>query len=193
MPSIPSPERLLQTVFEQAGTGVRLAREQAEAVTALPAALMSLTRAVGSLDVTIRDAQATVARLQRVGERLESILDEVEQPVKDLAPGLRRAGEVLDDPAVSDLPDTVRRVREDLLPLVASLRGGADVLDRFAGARSLLGGLRRLPPEAVQTPSLVDDQDPAGPGPSGDTPRVVGGGIPGDPGGSPGSPPVIDG
>ena len=89
---------------------------------------MSLTRAVGSLDVTIRDAQATVARLQRVGERLEAILDEVEQPVKDLAPGLRRVGEVLDDPAVSDLPDTVRRVREDLLPLVASLRGGADVL-----------------------------------------------------------------
>jgi hypothetical protein len=192
MPSIPSPERLLRTVFEQAGTGVRLAREQAEAVTALPAALMSLTRAVGSLDVTIRDAQATVARLQRVGERLESILDEVEQPVKDLAPGLRRAGEVLGDPAVGDLPDTVRRVREDLLPLVASLRGGADVLDRFAGARSLLGGFRRLPAEPPTSP-LVDDEAPAGPAPADDTPRVVEGGISGDPGEAPGRPPVIDG
>jgi ABC-type transporter Mla subunit MlaD len=155
MPSIPSPQRLVRTVFDQAGAGVRLAREQAEAMTALPGALVSLTRAVGSLDVTIRDAQSTVARLQRVGERLEGILDEVEQPVKDLAPGLRRVGEVLDDPAVSDLPDTVRRVREDLLPLVATLRGGADALDRFAGARSLLG-FRRLPSEPPDTPPVID-------------------------------------
>ncbi|HEY7101737.1 MAG TPA: hypothetical protein VH573_08880 [Mycobacteriales bacterium] len=177
MPSLPSPERLVRTVVDQAGAGVRLARQQAEAMAALPGALMSLTRAVGSLDVTIRDAQATVARLQRVGERLEGILDEVEQPVKDLAPGLRRVGDVLDDPVVSDLPDTVRRVREDLLPLVASLRGGADVLDRFAGARSLLGGLRRLPPDPPHTPPVIEGDDPAGPAPSVDTdvPPAVGG------------------
>ncbi len=76
---------------------------------------------------------------------------------------------MLDDPAVSDLPDTVRRVREDLLPLVASLRGGADVLDRFAGARSLLGGLRRLPADPPDTPPVIEGQAPAGPGhPAGD-------------------------
>jgi len=180
MPSLPSPERLVRTVVDQAGAGVRLARQQAEAVAALPGALMSLTRAVGSLDVTIRDAQATVARLQRVGERLEGILDEVEQPVRELAPGLRRVGQVLDDPAVSDLPDTVRRVREDLLPLVASLRGGADVLDRFAGARSLLGGFRRLPPDPPQTPPVIEGEDSDRPAPPADTPAadappVVGG------------------
>jgi hypothetical protein len=196
MPSIPSPERLLRTVFEQAGTGVRLAREQAEAVVALPGALMSLTRAVGSLDVTIRDAQATVARLQRVGERLEGVLDEVEQPVKDLAPGLRRVGEVLDDPAVSDLPDTVRRVREDLLPLVASLRGGADVLDRFAGARSLLGGFRRLPADPPDTPPVIDGE----PLDASDTPPVIAKEAPGtppvtdgEPSEAPGTPPVVEG
>ena len=131
MPSLPTPGQVL-----------RLARAQAEAVVALPAALVSLTRAVGSLDGTIREARETVQRMQRIGERLESILDEVEQPVKDLAPGLRRVGAVLDDPEVSELPEAVRRVREDLLPLVATLRGGADVLDRFPGARSLLGSFR---------------------------------------------------
>jgi ABC-type transporter Mla subunit MlaD len=193
MPSIPSPERLVRTVVDQAGAGVRLAREQAEAITALPAALMSLTRAVGSLDVTIRDAQATVARLQRVGERLEAILDEVEQPVKDLAPGLRRVGEVLDDPAVSDLPDTVRRVREDLLPLVASLRGGADVLDRFAGARSLLGGFRRLPTDPPDTPPVIDGDAPTGPDRTPDTPPVVEAQAPAGPGRSPDTPPVTEG
>ncbi len=156
MPPVPSPERLVRTVFDQAGAGVRLAREQAEAMAALPGALVSLTRAIGSLNATIRDARDTVARLQRLGERLEGVLDEVEQPVKDLAPGLRRAGKVLDDPMVSDLPDTVRRLREDLLPLVATLRGGADVLDRFAGGRSLLGGIRRLPGEPPATPPVID-------------------------------------
>jgi ABC-type transporter Mla subunit MlaD len=157
MPSIPSPDRLVRLAREQAGTGVKLAREQAEALAALPGALVSLTRAVSSLDSTVREAKDTVARLSRLGERLEGILDEVEQPVKDLAPGLRRVGAVLDDPAVSDLPDTVRRVREDLLPLVASLRGGADVLDRFAGARSLLGGFRgRLPAEPPTTPPVIE-------------------------------------
>jgi ABC-type transporter Mla subunit MlaD len=158
MVSLPSPDRVVRLAREQAGTGVRLAREQAEALAALPGALVSLTRAVSSLDTTIREAKDTVSRLQKLGERLEGVLDEVEQPVKDLAPGLRRVGAVLDDPAISDLPDTVRKVREDLLPLVATLRGGADVLDRFSGARSLLGGLRqpRLPAEPPSTPPVID-------------------------------------
>ncbi|HEY6744293.1 MAG TPA: hypothetical protein VI357_01115 [Mycobacteriales bacterium] len=167
MPSIPSPERLVRLARDQAETGVKLAREQAEAMAALPGALVSLTRAVSSLDSTVREARETVARLARLGERLEGILDEVEQPVKDLAPGLRRVGQVLDDPAVSDLPETVRRVREDLLPLVATLRGGADVLDRFAGARSLLGGFRgRLPAEPPVTPPVIEQADPPSPAPT---------------------------
>ena len=138
MPPIPSP-----------GQVVRLARQQVEAVAALPGALMSLTRAVSSLDGTIREARDAVARLTSVGARLEAILDEVEEPVKDMAPGLRRLGEVLDDPAVSDVPETLRRIKEDVLPVVATLRGTSDVLDRF-GARALLGGRRR--PETAPTP-----------------------------------------
>jgi ABC-type transporter Mla subunit MlaD len=165
MPSIPTPDRLVRLAREQAETGLRLAREQADALVALPGALVSLTRAVGSLDATIRGARDTVAQLQRLGERLEGILDEVEQPVRDLAPGLRRVGAVLDDPAISDLPDTVRRIREELLPLVGTLRGGADVLDRFAGARTLLGGLRRpepapLPAEPPPLPAEPPDTPP---------------------------------
>ncbi|MFL6128670.1 MAG: hypothetical protein ACJ73E_06360 [Mycobacteriales bacterium] len=144
LPSLPSPGRAL-----------RLVRDQAEAMAALPAALLSLTRAVSSLDGTIRDARDAVGRLQRLGSRLESILDEVEEPVKDLAPGLRRLGRVLDDPVVSEIPDTVRKVREDLLPMVATLRGTTDVLDRFS-ARSLLGGTRRRPEVPPTTPPVIE-------------------------------------
>jgi hypothetical protein len=70
MPSIPSPERLVRLARDQAETGVKLAREQAEALAALPGALVSLTRAVSSLDSTVREAKETVARLGRLGERL---------------------------------------------------------------------------------------------------------------------------
>jgi ABC-type transporter Mla subunit MlaD len=146
---IPSPARV-----------VRLARQQAEAVAALPGALLSLTRAVRSLDGTIREARDAVTRLQRLGERLEGILDEVEEPVKDLAPGLRRVGKVLDDPVVSEIPETVRRIREDVLPLVATLRGGADVLDRFSG-RALLGAGRRRPEVPPATPPVLDATEEA--------------------------------
>ena len=134
---------------------LRLVREQADAVAALPGALVSLTRAVSSLDGTIREARDAIGQLQRLGARLESILDEVEQPVKDLAPGLRRVGQVLDDPVVDELPDTVRRVREDLLPLVATLRGTTDALSGFT-ARSLLGGVRRRPDAPPITPPVIE-------------------------------------
>ena len=144
MPPLPLPARVL-----------RRAREQAEAVAALPGALLSLTRAVSSLDGTIRDARDTVARLQRLGSRLESILDEVEEPVKDLAPGLRRVGRMLDDPVVDEIPETVRKLREDLLPLVATLRGTTDVLSAFT-ARSLLGGVRRRPETPPTTPPVIE-------------------------------------
>lgn len=144
MAPIPSPAQLL-----------KVARAQAEAVVALPGALLPLTRAVSSLDGTIREARDAVALLQRLGARLEGILDEVEEPVKDLAPGLRRVGKVLDDPAVSEIPETVRRIREDVLPLVATLRGTTDVLDRFS-ARSLLGGGRRRPEVPPTTPPVIE-------------------------------------
>ena len=54
-----------------------------------------------------------------------------------------------------DLPDTVRRVREDLLPLVATLRGTTDVLSGFT-ARSLLGGVRRRPDAPPTTPPVIE-------------------------------------
>jgi ABC-type transporter Mla subunit MlaD len=154
MASLPSPFQL-----------ARIARDQAEAMAALPGALLSLTRAVSRLDGTLREAREAVARLQRFGDRLEGLLDEVEQPIRDLAPGLRRVGEVLDDPVVSEIPDTVRRIRDDVLPLVATLRGTSDMLDRFSG-RSLLAARRRT--------------DPAPPPARPDADRSLPGGVPDD-------------
>ena len=158
MPMLPSPAQVM-----------RAAQAQAEALAALPAALLSLTRAVSQLNGTMREARDAVARLQQLGDRLDGILHEIEQPVRDLAPGLRRVGKVLDDPVVSEIPDTVRRIREDLLPLVGTLRGTTDMLDRFAG-RALLSGRRRTgppapaaPPPAVEPTEAPDSTEPPEP------------------------------
>jgi ABC-type transporter Mla subunit MlaD len=137
MPSFPNPAQL-----------ARMARDQAEALAALPGAMLSLTRAVSRLDSTLGEARDAIARLQRLGERLEGILDEVEQPIRDLGPGIKRVGAMLDDPIVSEIPDTVRRLRDDVLPVIATLRGTSDMFDRFAG-RGLLSGRRRPDPPAT--------------------------------------------
>jgi ABC-type transporter Mla subunit MlaD len=137
MPSFPNPAQL-----------ARMARDQAEALAALPGAMLSLTRAVSRLDATLGEARDAIAKLQHLGDRLEGILDEVEQPIRDLGPGIKRVGKVLDDPVVSEIPDTVRRLREDVLPVLATLRGTSDMFDRFAG-RGLLSGRRRPDPPAT--------------------------------------------
>jgi len=147
MATLPTPVQVLRTV-----------QAQAEAMAALPGALLSLTRAVRQLNGTLTDAREAVARLQRLAERLDGILDEVEQPVRDLAPGLRRVGKMLDDPVVSEIPDTVRRIRDDVLPLVGTLRGTTEILDRFSG-RSLLSS-RRRPESAPAPPSTAEPPEP---------------------------------
>lgn len=151
-PDVPTPGQLF-----------RLARAQAQAVAALPAAMLSLSRAVGRLDGTLREARDAVAGLQRVADRLDGILDDIEQPLRDLAPGLRRVGKVLDDPVVDQVPETVRRIREDVLPLVSTLRGTATVFDRLSDSgRSLLAGLRPEPP-AADAPSAARPAAPVRP------------------------------
>jgi hypothetical protein len=42
--------------------------------------------------------------------------------VRALRPGLERVGRVLDDPAVDTVPDTLRRIHDDLMPLISGLR-----------------------------------------------------------------------
>jgi hypothetical protein len=56
-------------------------------------------------------------------------VEELEEPLRAVAPGLTRLAKVLDDPVVEDLPDTLRKVQADLLPV---LRTVADTHERVA-------------------------------------------------------------
>ncbi len=130
MPRIPGLSELLA-----------LLQTQTEALAQLPRTLSDLNGTVRELTEATRTAHATISSAQRIAERLEALVDELEEPVRALRPGIERVGRVLDDPVVDTVPDTLRRLQEDLVPLVHGLR----VAQNRVG--SVTGLLRRRPRE----------------------------------------------
>jgi ABC-type transporter Mla subunit MlaD len=137
MPRIPGLTELLSIL-----------QTQTEALAQLPRTLSDLSGTVRELTEATTRARDTIASAQRIAERLEDLVDELEEPVRALKPGIERLGRVLDDPVVDTVPDTLRRIQEDLVPLLHGLR----VAQSRVG--SVTGMLRRRPRD--------DDEDPAG-------------------------------
>lgn len=111
MPRIPGLSELLA-----------LLQAQTEALAQLPRTLADLNGAVRELIAATRVAADTIASAQRTAERLEGLVTELEEPVRALRPGLERAAAVLDDPAIDTVPETLRQIHDDLMPLVHGLR-----------------------------------------------------------------------
>ena len=118
-----------------------LLQAQTEALAQLPRTLTELNGAVRELIAATTVASETIASAQRTAERLEELVEELEEPVRALRPGLERVGRVLDDPVVDTVPDTLRRIHDDLMPLIAGLRQAQNRVG------SVTGMLRRRRPE----------------------------------------------
>jgi ABC-type transporter Mla subunit MlaD len=129
MPRIPGLSELVDVL-----------QKQTEAMAQLPRTMADLNGAVRELVAATRVATETIASAQRTAERLEDLVEELEEPVRALRPGLERVGKVLDDPAIDTVPDTLRTVADDLLPLVHGLRQATDRVG------SVTGFLRRRAP-----------------------------------------------
>jgi ABC-type transporter Mla subunit MlaD len=106
---------------------------QAEALAALPRTLADLNGAVRELVAATRTATAALTSAQRTAERLEGLVEELEEPVRALRPGLERVGRVLDDPVVDTLPETLRRLSDDLVPVVSGLRSAQSRVEAVTG------------------------------------------------------------
>ncbi len=112
---------------------VSLLQTQTEALASLPRTLTDLNGAVRELITATRTATAAIASAQRTAERLEALVEELEEPVRALKPGLIRVGKVLDDPVVDTLPETLRRLGDDLLPIVSGLRSAQSRVEMVTG------------------------------------------------------------
>jgi GNAT superfamily N-acetyltransferase len=128
MPRIPGLSELLSIL-----------QTQTEALAQLPRTLSDLNGTVRELTEATTMARETIASAQRIAERLEDLVNELEEPVRALKPGIERVGKVLDDPAVDTVPDTLRKINEDLMPLIHGLRQAQSRVGSVAGL------LRRRP------------------------------------------------
>jgi ABC-type transporter Mla subunit MlaD len=120
---------------------------------------MDPAAAIGSLASTVRAQVSAAARLpsttlatveelrgaaramRRVADRVDGILDEVEAPVRSLAPGLRRLATLLDDPIVAEAPETLARLRDEVLPALRSLRETQQRVAAIAGSTDRISAL----------------------------------------------------
>jgi ABC-type transporter Mla subunit MlaD len=118
-----------------------LLQTQTEALAQLPRTLSDLNGTVRELTQATTMARETIEAAQRIAERLEDLVEELEEPVRALRPGIERVGRVLDDPAVDTVPETLRRINEDLMPLIHGLRQAQTRMG------SVTGILRRRPRE----------------------------------------------
>jgi ABC-type transporter Mla subunit MlaD len=119
------------------GDMLSLLQKQTEALAQLPRTLTDLNGTIRELTEATALARETIESAQRITERLEGVVEELQQPVRALKPGLERVGRVLDDPAVDTVPDTLRRIHDDLMPLISGLRQAQ------ARVGSVTGVLRR--------------------------------------------------
>ena len=94
---------------------------QTESMASLPAAVTALTGAVRSLGEVVGEARETLSTVHRLAVRLDRVAEELEEPLKALKPGLERLAVVLEDPIVEELPDTLRKVQSDVLPVLQTL------------------------------------------------------------------------
>ena len=111
-------------------TGViAVLQAQTEALAALPGAVQSLSASVRNLAEVTAGAKETVVTLHRLAVRADSVVAELEEPLKALAPGLRTLARILDDPIVETVPETLAQVQRDILPVLRTL---ADTHERVA-------------------------------------------------------------
>jgi ABC-type transporter Mla subunit MlaD len=156
LPRLPGLSQAVSIVSTQAGALARLPRTLLE----LNSSILRLVEGLGS-------ARDTMASLAQVAARMERVLEELEEPVIALRPGLERLARVLDDDSIDDVPETLRSIREDVLPLLAGLR---DTQSRVNALATVLPGAsllfpRRPKAEAQRTidvdvdPALADDPE----------------------------------
>jgi ABC-type transporter Mla subunit MlaD len=140
---------------------INLLQKQTEALAQLPRTLTDLQGTIRELTEATTTARETLSSAQRIAERLGDLVEELEEPVRALKPGLERVGRVLDAPAIDTVPETLTRIHEDLVPLIHGLR---QAQSRVGSVTDIL--LRRNRPQPGDDGPWADavrDDGPGGP------------------------------
>jgi ABC-type transporter Mla subunit MlaD len=99
----------------------RLVQAQSDLLTDLPAIIAELQESVRTLSETLASSKETVTSAHRVIARLESVLDDIEEPVRAMRPGLQRLSVALDSPVIDRLPATLETIERTVVPIAARI------------------------------------------------------------------------
>lgn len=116
-------------------------RLQTEALAMLPNTLVALNRSLEAFAEAMSLATTSMAAVQQLADRIDTMVEMVEAPVRALSPGMRRLASVLDDPVIDNVPSTLRRMSSEVTPLVIRL---ADTEAMVSGIASSTEHIRRL-------------------------------------------------
>jgi chromosome segregation ATPase len=111
---------------------------QTEVLAELPSTIRDLQLAVRGLSEMLAALKDTLASAQRVSTRIDEILDDIEEPVRALRPGIIRLAAALDSPVIDRIPATLEAIEAAVLPVTASAERARA---RWERARQ---GVRRL-------------------------------------------------
>jgi hypothetical protein len=149
LPRLPGPSQVFGVITTQA-----------RALAELPRTLLDLNRSVLGLIEALGSARETMATVAVVTARLERVASELEGPVLALRPGLERLAKILDDDVVDTIPDIVRTINEDVVPLLQGLR---DTQSRVNALATVLPGasllFSRRPPRPAAGDGTVIEPD----------------------------------
>lgn len=109
---------------------IGIIKVQTEALASLPMTLVQLTQALKGLTDVVTKAGETVAAVNRTVVRADSLLAELEQPLRDLAPGMQKVAVIITDPVVDEIPNTLKALNRDILPIMKAM---ADTQAKVAG------------------------------------------------------------
>lgn len=130
-------------------------RLQTEALAMLPNTLVALNRSLEAFSEAMTLASTSMAAVQQLADRIDAMVELVEAPVRSLSPGVRRLAAVLDDPVIDGVPTTLRRMSNEVTPLVRRL---ADTEALVSGIASSTEHIRRL---VGETGDLIGGQPTA--------------------------------
>ena len=126
---------------------LRLMQVQAEVLADLPETIAELSKAVRGLAETAEATKETMAAANRVVNRMETLLDELEDPVRGLRSGIDGVSRVLDAPVLQRLPSIVESVESTLVPITRSAERTRSRLAWIGQRRrSAVARVRRLTP-----------------------------------------------
>lgn len=109
---------------------VRVLQAQTEALASLPSTMMSLNKSVRGMIEVVAQAGETAAAVQRLTRKLELLVDTLDEPVRALAPGLRKVAVILESDVIDEIPGTLALVNSEILPILKAL---ADTQAKVAG------------------------------------------------------------